>query len=180
MVAVDLRNYKNRHSLKSKIGRMIWSVVWIFLFYPTPRWCLNRWRRCLLRFFGAKIGRNVRILGSVKIWQPWNLTIGDNCWIGGGVSLYSVDKITIGANVVVSEDAYLCTASHDVLSSQFELVAKPVSVGDFAWVCARAIVLPGRVIGNGAVVGAGAVVASDVAPWAIVAGNPARQVGTRE
>ena len=57
--------------------------------------------------------------------------------------------------------------------------AHPVVVGHDVWVGHGAIILPGRTIGTGAVVGAGAVVSKDVAPYAIVAGNPARVVRPR-
>lgn len=55
----------------------------------------------------------------------------------------------------------------------------PVIVGHDVWIGHGAIVLPGRCIGNGAVVAAGAVVTKDVAPYAIVAGNPARVIRQR-
>lgn len=53
-------------------------------------------------------------------------------------------------------------------------IALPIAVGDYAWIGAGAIILPGVTIGEGAVVAAGAVVTKDVAPRMIVAGNPAR------
>jgi phosphonate metabolism protein (transferase hexapeptide repeat family) len=57
--------------------------------------------------------------------------------------------------------------------------ARPVAIGHDVWIGHGAIVLPGRTIGTGAVVGAGAVVTRDVAPYAIVAGNPARAIRAR-
>jgi acetyltransferase-like isoleucine patch superfamily enzyme len=54
-----------------------------------------------------------------------------------------------------------------------------VEIDDYAFVGSRATILAGVRIGRGAVVGAGAVVTRDVAPLAVVAGVPARQVGTR-
>jgi phosphonate metabolism protein (transferase hexapeptide repeat family) len=54
-----------------------------------------------------------------------------------------------------------------------------VTIGHDAWIGRAAIVLPGRTIGTGAVVGAGAVVTRDVAPYAVVAGNPARVIRPR-
>jgi len=179
MLTIDLRSYRNRHSCKSKLGRVVWGIVWMLLFSTTPRWCLNGWRCFLLRLFGAKIGRCVRIQGNVKIWQPWKLTIGDSSWIDGGVSLYSVDKIEIGSNVVVSEGAFLCTASHDISSVTFELTTKPIVIHDSAWICARATILPGVDIGEGAVVAASSVVINDVEAWTVVGGNPAKMIGVR-
>jgi len=57
--------------------------------------------------------------------------------------------------------------------------AHRVTIGHDVWVGHGAIVLPGRRIGDGAVIAAGAVVTKDVAPYAIVAGNPARLVRER-
>jgi phosphonate metabolism protein (transferase hexapeptide repeat family) len=57
--------------------------------------------------------------------------------------------------------------------------AHPVAIAHDVWIGHGAIVLPGRRIGIGAVVAAGAVVTKNVAPYAIVAGNPARVVRQR-
>lgn len=57
--------------------------------------------------------------------------------------------------------------------------AQPVTVGHDVWIGHGAIVLPGRKVGNGAVIAAGAVVTKDVAPYTIVAGNPARVIRPR-
>lgn len=127
----------------------------------------------------AKIAAGVRIQGGAEVWQPWKLTIGENSWIDGGVKLYSVDEIKIGANAVISEGAFICTASHDFTSPIFELTTAPITIGDCAWIASRAIVLPGVTIGEGAVVAAGSVVTKDVEPWTIVGGNPARALKRR-
>lgn len=58
--------------------------------------------------------------------------------------------------------------------------ARPVVVGPNVWVGFDACVLPGVTIGRGSVVGARSVVAEDVAPYTVVAGNPARPVRTLE
>lgn len=52
-------------------------------------------------------------------------------------------------------------------------------IGNDVWIGFRAMVLSGVTIGDGAVIGAGAVVGSDVAPYAIVVGNPAKVVRYR-
>jgi acetyltransferase-like isoleucine patch superfamily enzyme len=51
---------------------------------------------------------------------------------------------------------------------------KPIRIGRGAWLGARVIILKGVTVGEGAVVGAGSVVTRDVAPYTLVAGNPAR------
>jgi putative colanic acid biosynthesis acetyltransferase WcaF len=52
-----------------------------------------------------------------------------------------------------------------------------ITIGPGAFVCARAFIMPGVVVGARAIVGACAVVTRDVAPGMIVAGNPAREIG---
>lgn len=174
---IRLREFRNLHG--SKLKRLLWEVVWAVGVRLTPRWMLNGWRCFLFSAFGAVIGRGVRIQGSVEVWQPWRLRIGADSWVDGNVKLYSVDDIKIGHDAVVSEGAFICTASHDVMSEAFALTTAPIEIGDYAWVCSRAIVLPGVKIGVGAVVAAGAVVTKDVAPWTIVGGNPAKEIGRR-
>ncbi len=176
---VELSSYRGSGT-GEKMRRAIWEAVYAVFFRHTPRWCLNFWRRSLLRLFGARIGAKVRINGKARIWSPKNLSIGSGSWIGEDVNLYSAGPIEIGSNAVISEGAYICTAGHDVKSAAFALKTAPVKIGDGAWIAARAIVLPGVSIGKGAVVGAGAVVAHDVADMAVVAGNPAKVVKTRE
>ena len=182
MAELDLKNYKNRHSLKSKIGRVIWNVVWLLMFRPTPNRLrvFNWWRSFLLRCFGAKIGKGCVIFNSCEIWHPWNLEIGDMVALSENVICYTVDKIKIGNQTTISRDVFLCCASHDVTSPIMELTYAPIEIGDNSWIAARSIIMPGRSVGDGAVVAAGAVVINDVEPWTIVGGNPAKFIKKRE
>ena len=177
---LDLANYKNRHSLRSKLARAVWNVVWLFFFRTTPRGLFYGWRRFLVRLFGGKIGRGVNILPSAKIWQPWLLEMGDYSCLSENVECYTVDRIKIGEQAVISQGAFLCTASHDMSSPTMELTHEPIVIEEQAWIAARAFVAPGVTIGEGAVVGACSVVTKDVAPWTVVAGNPARVVKVRK
>lgn len=178
---IDLQHYKNRHSLKSKIFRVLWNVAWLLLFRPTPRGNLFRpWRAFLLRCFGAKLGKGANVLPSCRIWQPWKLEMGAYSCLSERVDCYNADWIRLGDQVTVSQDAFLCTASHDITSPIMELTTAPLLLKDQCWVCARAIILPGVTLGEGCVVAAGAVVTKNVAPWTIVGGNPATALGKRE
>lgn len=175
-----LQNYRNRHPLKAKFARLAWNAVWFFLFRPTPRGVCYFWRSFLLRLFGATIGKGCHVLPTARIWQPWKLTMGDYSCLSENVDCYSVDEIRIGKQVVISQGAFLCCASHDISSPIMELTYQPIVIDSQAWVAARAFVGPGVHIGEGAVVGACSVVTKDVAPWTVVAGNPARVIKTRE
>jgi len=165
-------------SMANKIARAAWAMVRVLLFRPTPA-PLHAWRRLLLRGFGARVGSRVAIYPSATIWAPWNLTIEVGATIGGNAIIYNVDRITIGEFAVISQGAHLCSASHAHESAAFELVTAPIRIEEDAWVAAEAFVGPGVTIARGAVVGARAVVVRNVDERAIVAGNPARVVGSR-
>lgn len=179
MTPRDLSRYANRLGWRNKLARAAWGVVWWLLFRPSPR-PAHAWRRAVLRAFGATIGRGVLVYPDVKIWAPWNLRALDQCWIGDGVDCYNVGMVEIGPDAVVSQRAFLCTASHDHRDPAFPLVTAPISIGRGAWVAAEAFVAPGVRVGDGAVVGARACVFRDVEPGTVVGGNPARVIGRRD
>ena len=171
--------YVNRLGWKNKVMRGCWILTYYFLFRPFSLKLFRVWRNCVLRVFGAKIGKCSTVHAAVRIWAPWNLEIGDFTAIAPRVELYSVDKIRLGTKVALSQEAYLCTASHDIKSSNMELITRPIVVHSDAWITARSFIGPGVTVGEGAVVGACAVVTKDVEPWTVVAGNPARVVKKR-
>ena len=181
-MSADIKNYKNQHPLKYRVGRIVWSGVWMVFCRWTPQGIgvFYRWRNLWLRLFGAKIGKGVHVYPSAKVWQPWMLEMGDYSCLANGVDCYTADRISLGKNVVVSQGAYLCAASHGITSPTFELVTKPIVLAADSWVASRAIILPGVTIGEGAVVAAGAVVTKDVEPWTVVGGNPAKFIEKRE
>ena len=167
------------HSTANKVGRLLWAVVWTLLFRPSPAF-LRGWRRFLLRCFGARLGRGVKVMPSTRVWAPWNLTMGDEACLSHDVDCYNVAPIEIGAHATVSQYAFLCAASHDISDPRMGLITAPIRIGPAAWVCAGAFVAMGVTVGEGAVVGARAVAVKDVAPWTVVAGNPARVLRKRE
>ena len=176
---VDVSNCPSPHSFGNKVGRVMWGMVWLVLFRPSPK-PLHAWRRWLLRAFGAQIGRGVHIQSSVRVWAPWNLTMEDHSCLSFDVDCYCVAPVFIGAHTTVSQYSYLCTASHDIRLSQMPLTTAAITVGRGAWVAADVFVAPGVRIGDGAVVAAKACVTKDVLPWTIVGGNPARFIKRRE
>lgn len=111
---------------------------------------------------------------------PWRLAIGDDVWIGEDVGILSLAQVTIESNVCISQQAYLCTGSHDFRSDTFDLVTRPITIRSGSWVAAGAVVLPGVEIGSNSLVSAGSVVNRDVPPSTIVRGNPAAVVSQSE
>lgn len=110
---------------------------------------------------------------------PWNLEVEDYAAIGDHAFIYNLGHISIGARATISHRAHLCAGTHDYTKADFPLLRPPIRIREQAWVCADAFVGPGVTVGAGAIVAARAVAIKDVAPWTIVAGNPARVIKER-
>lgn len=178
---VDLSTYRNRLSLKNKLGRLSWNIAYTLLFRPFCLPFFNGWRVFLLNCFGAKIDRSARINASVRIWAPWQLEVHKNTWLGPRVNCYNTARIIIGENTIVSHGAYLCPGSHDITKTDIPLIAgEPMIIEDQVWICTEAFVGGlGVHIGQGAVIGARACVFRNVEKWSVVGGNPATFIKKR-
>lgn len=173
------RMHHDQFSVAHRLRRASFRAAWKSLCAVTP--VRSHEVRCaLLRRFGAQIGRNCSVYPGARVWAPWNLVMHDDSCLADGVDCYSVDTITLAAHVVVSQRAFLCTASHDVTDARFKLVTSPIVLEERSWVAAEAFVAPGVTMKEGSVAAARAVVTKDVPAWTIVGGNPAREIGKRE
>jgi putative colanic acid biosynthesis acetyltransferase WcaF len=165
-------------STRNKVGRLCWGLVYVLLFRPSPR-PLHAWRAFLLRCFGARIGAHCHVYPGARVWAPWNLEMDDFASLADESVVYNAGKLFMGSHAVVSQQAYICTASHDFDDPAFPMVTSPIRLGRYSWICARACVLPGVTVGEGAVLGLAAVAAKDLEPWQVYAGNPATRVRQR-
>lgn len=96
---LDLKNYRTRHTFKSKVARLIWNGVWLFFFRPTPERgfkIFDLWRIFLLRLFEARIGNGRRVFLATRVWASWNLSMGDYSSLGEEVFCYNVAPISLG------------------------------------------------------------------------------------
>lgn len=141
-------------------------------------WFPSRFRPALLRAFGADVDDGVVIRQDVRIHWPWRLTIDGPAWVGHGAWILNLADVVIGRDACVSQEALLCTGSHDRNDVAFEHANAPIHLEQGAWVCARAIVLPGTTVGDHAIVAAGAVVRGTVAPSAVVTAQQTAPAGT--
>ncbi len=132
----------------------------------------------ILRMFGAKIGKDVRIKPGLYVHYPWKLTIGDHSWIAE-CRIENLAQVTIGSNACISQEAMLLTGNHDYKKTGFDLITKPIIIANGAWVGARAIVCPGITLKSHAVLTVGAVATKDLEPYGIYQGNPATKVKDR-
>jgi putative colanic acid biosynthesis acetyltransferase WcaF len=170
--------YSSPWSLRTRIGQALWSIVWLALARATPK-PLSPWRVLLLRLFGAKISGTPFVASSAKVKFPWKLTLEDRACLAPDCEVYNLGPCILRARSTVTQRVYLCGGSHDLSQPSLPLITGTIEIGVDAFIGAQALILPGITIGEGAVVGAGSVVTKDVAPWTIVAGNPAKEIGQR-
>lgn len=165
--------------LKNRLGRFLWHLVYVIFFRPSPR-PFHAWRSFLLKCFGAKLGHSCCIYPRAKIWAPWNLICEDVLAVADDAIIYNPSLVTLRHHSVVSQEAYLCTSSHDYDDPAFPLVSAPITLGAYSWVCARATVQPGVSLGEGAVLGLGSIATKNLDPWAVYVGIPARKIKERK
>ena len=143
-------------SKKNRLARLLWNVVHLVLYRPSPR-PLFAWRSLLLRCFGATLGPDCHFYPASKVWAPWNLECSSHVAVADDAEIYNPALMQFGSHCIISQGAYLCGA----------------------WVCARAAVGPGVHVGEGAVLGMASVATHSLEPWTVYAGNPAVAVKVR-
>jgi maltose O-acetyltransferase len=147
---------------------------------PFPKYSGNQLRARALALAGFDIGPGCGFFGKAIITGSGNiyerLKIGRNCWFNIDCLFDLGAQITIGDHVGVGHQVMFLTSSHTLGGPDQRygpLVAKPIRIGQGAWIGSRCIILPGVTVAEGAVVAAGAVVTKDVPANVIVAGVPA-------
>ena len=142
-----------------------------------------RLRAQALRWSGFRIGSGV-VMADVPtlIGLPAfhkKLVIGSHTFVNARCLFDLSDRVVIGQRVSIGPQVMLLTSTHEISESYRRagaLKLSPIRIGDGVWLGARAMVLPGVIVGDGAIVAAGAVVTKDVPPNTLVAGVPARAI----
>lgn len=129
---------------------------------------------------GVRLGAG-SIVGK-DVYVDSDVAVGRNCKIQNGALLYHGltlgDGVFVGPQACFTNDRVPRAVNPDLsLKAADDWTVGRTAVGDGAAIGAGAVVVTGATIGRWAIVGAGAVVTRDVAPFALVVGNPARQVG---
>jgi acetyltransferase-like isoleucine patch superfamily enzyme len=165
------------HRLRPRPLSYNWFKGWGKRLFTIPSLATLLWQGWRWQRRGVRLGQMAG-MGECKVGGKYHLlTIGDFSFIGRA-TIQLLASITIGKSVVINDDVTILTGTHDVNDKHFQLLKKPVIVGNYAWICTGAMILPGVTIGEGAVVAAGTVVSRDVPAYHVVAGNPAKVVRT--
>lgn len=168
------------------INKIINRIKTIFLEFELMllRWVghipLHCCRRLFYRLAGMKIGKGSTVHLWATFYNPSNIVIGDDSIIGENAVLDGRGKLIIGNHVDITSEVMIYNSEHDVNDEKFKAVCEPVIIEDYVFIGPRVIILPGVKIEYGAVVAAGAVVTKSVAPFSIVGGVPAKQIGERK
>lgn len=128
---------------------------------------------------GVVIGRPFHASGEQHI------SIGDYVYIGPGAKLYGVGGIAVEKGTIIGPDVTIYSANHVFRDANYipydqRVETKPVTIGENVWIGGNVIIVPGTNIGEGCIVGAGSVVTGKIAPFSIIAGNPAKVIGSRD
>ena len=131
----------------------------------------------MLRHCGKNVNIEKNALFSAKV------SLGDFSGIGVNARIYGTCEI--GDHVMMGEECIIITRNHSFARTDVPMMdqgfeeEKPVYIGNDVWIGDRVTILPGVHIGDGSIIGAGAVVTSDIEPYSIAAGVPARIIRKR-
>ena len=168
--------WKSRSRFWAYLTQFILEYVVNAICPHIPFWTI---RKQILKLSKIKIGHKSFIMRKCYIMQANKLVIGEYSHINRECLIDARGGITIGNNVSISHKVNIVSGGHDAQSKEFMGVFKPIIINDYAWLGVGCTILQGIEIGKGAVIAAGAVVTKDIAPFDIVAGIPAKKIGTR-
>ena len=125
------------------------------------------------------VGDRSQVSGGVRIICRSEVNIGNDVLIAGGTVIYDHDSHSIywderKNDVIQQIDDYKLYANPLKNKDWSVVKSKPIVISDKAWIGYGVTILKGVTIGEGAVIGARSVVTSDVEPYSVVGGNPAR------
>lgn len=175
----DLSKFRNNwYNPGNRFKRLFWFLV-NAVFLQNPILPFSSLKVFLLRTFGAKIGKNVVVKPNVNIKYPWNLSIGDNTWMGEKVWIDNLGKVSIGKNVCLSQGSFLLCGNHNYKKETFDLMIKEINLEDGVWIGAKATVCPGVTCKSHSVLSVGSIATSDLEAYSIYQGNPAVKIKER-
>jgi maltose O-acetyltransferase len=151
---------------------------------PRPGWQFAYWlRRKLVKHIFLKCGSDIIVKQQAYFGTGNEMVVGDRSQLGE--NLKAEADLVLGDDVVMGPDVIMLSSSHAFdrldlpINRQGARPRHAIVIGNDVWIGTRAIILPGVSVGDHAIIGAGSVVTKDVPPLAIVAGNPAKFIRSR-
>jgi putative colanic acid biosynthesis acetyltransferase WcaF len=166
------------HPGRNAFVRLLWYFTNI-LFFQLPLNPISGTKVFLLRLFGAKIGKGVNIKPSINIKYPWRLSVGDYTWIGENVWIDNLDNVSIGNNCCISQGAMLLCGNHNYKKTAFDLIVGKIILEDGVWIGAQSVVCSNVTCKTHSILTVHSVAASDLKPYTIYQGNPAKEIRKR-
>ena len=172
--------------MKGGMHNLIAKLLTFWLPIPRGR------RRCLrhrLRSFFIRmtIEKGVMLGEGVRVHEKSHLTSGSSAGDHTGIINLDVQgsgHIRIGRYSMIAWDVLAMTSNHDFNGEGIPFdgndIIKNVEIGDYCWIGARTMLLPGTRIGDGAIIQGGSVVHGVIPPLAIAGGNPAKVFAYRD
>jgi len=170
----DIRDRTFRFSLRTQL---LGHVPGRAGFYLRQKW---------LPGFFDYAGTDIRIFEHVRFRGAHKLRVGNRVQIGVGCFIQAEGGVEIGDDVILGPDVKIWSMNHAYADPDTPIQDqgynyRNVKIGNDVWIGAGTFIMPGADIGAGTVVSAQSVVgAKTVPPYSVLAGNPARRIGSRE
>jgi len=161
----------------SAIKQFLWYFTDV-LFFKSRMMPISTILVFLLKLFGAKIGKQVRVKPGIHIKYPWRLIVGDYSWLAD-CYIENLAVVSIASNCCISQQAVLITGNHNYSSIGFDLIVAPITLEEGAWIGASAKVGPGVILHSHAVLTMGSVATKNLEAYSIYQGNPAIKIKER-
>lgn len=163
----------------------VWLEEWLgALARPIPSFFGYLVRYLVYRCLFRRLAGFCMFATGVRFSHAYGISAGRNFRVNTGSFVDGRGGLTVGANVLVGPNVAILSSDHEWTKPGLPIYLQghrlsPTTIGDDVWIGANAVITPGVTLATGTLVGAGAVVTADTEPYAIVAGVPARPIGSR-
>lgn len=168
---------------RGHLAHLFIEEIFSWLLRPLPGLIGMTLRWLFYRALCPELSSFCLIYPNVYLTHTYGLRIGKSFAVNTGALIDARGGIRIGDNVLIGPYVVIVSSDHDIYSdgpiAHKNHIMTPVEIGNDVWIGAHAVITAGVKIGDGAVIGAGAVVTRDVLPGSIVAGVPAKSIGSR-